>query len=240
MKMLTNGAQLLGAMALTFVTLMPAQASVTYTYKAPITYWANSWGSANWAHYGGLDGSGIEFEFTVAGPLINAGCGAGPVHVGCNANLLPDVLSWKYHGGSAFMNTGSALGGHLTGLALSTGNSGEVTMARFYLDGAVVIPTLEPYTSTLTEAFDGYDQQLLASNYLRQYSTGIHSEPLYASLSEGFSNMRGAGSWRVTSGASGGGNNIPEPTSLLLVLAGIGMIGATNGQKVRCKSGQAR
>jgi hypothetical protein len=158
------------------------------------------------------------------------------VNVGCNANLLQDVLSWKYHGGSAFMNTGSALGGHLTGLALSTGNSGEVTMARFYLDGAVVIPTLEAYTSTLMEAFDGYDQQNLFSNYMRQYSTGMHSEPLYASLGEGFSNMRGAGSWSISQGTPGGGNNIPEPTSLLLVLAGFGMIAATNGRKTGRKS----
>jgi hypothetical protein len=150
------------------------------------------------------------------------------VFAGCDANVQPDVLSWHYHGGSAFMNTGSDLGGHLNGLVMSTDASGQVTQARFYLDGPVVIPTLEAENSYITEAHDGYDQQQLFSSYLRQYTRGMHGEPLYASLGEGFSNMRGAGTWSVASAlAVDQDNGVPEPQSLLLMLVALGVLTAT-------------
>ncbi len=221
------------AAALMAAAAISAQAApVTYTYTAPITSWINSYGIGAWGLYGGLDGSGIRFDFTVDAPLLNIGCGTGPYHISCQTNVIPEVLSWRYHGGSAFMNTGSDLGGHLTGLLMSTDGAGQVTNARFYLNGAVVIPALPAETSYITEAMDGYDQQQLFSSYLRQYTTGIHGEPLYASLAEGFSNQRGAGTWTMAPAVGiDPGNGVPEPRNLALMLAAVGVLGWTSRAK---------
>ena len=67
---------LLVAASASLMLATPSHASTltTYTYTSQFTYWANSWGSANWASYAALDGSGIKFEFTTAAPLISVGC----------------------------------------------------------------------------------------------------------------------------------------------------------------------
>jgi len=229
MQIRKHSIAMLAAAAATLIMTTPAHATVIYSYTAPITYWANSLGNSSWYNYAALDGSGIQFEFETAAPLISVGCGSG---VGCQVDVRPQLLSWHYHGGSAFMNLGSNIAGStLTGLSLSTDASGNISYDLFYLHGTVVIPGLEAYQSAMSEAHDGYDQQLLTSTYLRQYSTGIHSEPLYASLSEGMSSTRGSGRWTMTTASNpvspaANPSAVPEPEAYALVLMGLGVMGA--------------
>jgi hypothetical protein len=203
----------------------PALALTTYTYTAPWSYWANSWGSSNWASYAALT-QGLTFEFTTSAPLISVGCGTNSYNISCQSDLATQVESWHYNGGSSFLKLGSDVADSvLTGLFLSTDANGNILNDRFYLNGPVVIPSLVNETSTLSEAHDGYDQQLLQSTYLRQYSTGMHSEPLYASLSEGMSNGRGAGQWSVSNTSDPIVSAVPEPETYALMLLGVGLIG---------------
>jgi hypothetical protein len=209
------------SLTLLITTASSSFAVPTYTYTAPITWWANSWGSANWASYAALDGSNIKFEFTTAAPLTDFGCSHS---YSCQNNLSSQVLSWRYHGGSSFLNIGSDIAGSvLSGLFLNVDSNGNIINDRFYVSGPVVIPTLENEVSILIQAHDGYDQQLMQSSYLRQYSTGIYSQPLYASLSEGMSNMHGAGSWAFADVQNSAASNLPEPSGLVLI--GLGLLG---------------
>lgn len=236
MSILKFSKTLLATLGATFLTISAHAGIATYTYTAPIGGPFNNTGVGSFALYGALDGSGIKFDFTVAAPLVSKGCAGASYNVNCNANVLGQVLSWHYHGGNSFMNTGSDLGGTLTGLALSTLANGQVQDGRFYLNGPVVIPTLEAFTSSIAEAHDGYDQANLFSNYLRQYSTGIHSEPLYTGLSEGFRNTAGSGHWTMTEAVTQTSNDVPEPQTFILVLAALALVGATTRRKATAKT----
>ena len=223
------------ALALLGAACAPALALTTYTYTAPITYWANSWGAANWASYAALDGSGISFEFTTTAPLTSVGC----LGVNCDSvDTLAQVTSWRYHGGSSFLNLSSSTVGTLSGLFLSTDATGAIInngTDRFYVNGPVTITGLEAYHSTLSEAHSIYDQQVMASDYMRQYSTGIYSNPLYASLSEGMSNNRGAGSWSWVTSAAPIVSAVPEPESWMLMLVGLGAVGTLARRSARAR-----
>jgi hypothetical protein len=194
-----------------------AQTHTTYTYTADWTYWADNAG-INRPLYAGLDGRGIKFEFTTAAPLSLVGCGTGGYSIYCQASIVP--LSWHYNGGSSFLDLGSDVAGSSLTLLLSTDAAGNILNDRFYLNGQVVIPTLEQYLSYLSEAHDGYDQQTLSSTFTRFYG-GSQS---YIPLSEGFSNNSGAGSWTFVTTPDI--STVPEPETYSLMLAGLGLVSA--------------
>lgn len=200
----------LSALAALLVSTAVQAGPMTYTYTAPITSWYDATGH-NWALYAGLD-SLVKFEFTTASALINLG-GANLSTV----NVMPQILSWRYHGGSAFMNLDSDISGTLTGLNLNTDANGQVLNHQFYVNGSVVIPGLEAYVSSFTEASDGYDQQVLYSTYARFVTYGYMYAPIYGGLAEGMSNTRGSGQWTVTA--------VPEPETYAMMLAGLALVG---------------
>lgn len=199
----------------------PASASLTtYTYTANWTSWMDNAG-LNRGLYAGLDRA-IEFDFTVSAPLASVGCGTSPYSIYCQTDVKAQVQSWHYNGGSSFLNIGSDVSGSvLTALLLSTDAAGNILNDRFYLNGPVVIPSLSTYQSRLSEAHDGYDQQLLTSDFSRFYG-GSQS---WISLSEGMSNMQGAGSWSFATFSDPIGNSVPEPATYSLMLAGVVLSG---------------
>lgn len=234
MQIRKHSIAMLAAAAATFIMTTPAHATVIYSYKAPITSWYDSTGLSR-GLYAGLDGSGIQFEFEVAAPLISVGCGNSPYSIYCQTDVRSQLLSWHYHGGSAFMNLGSNIaGGTLAGLLLSTDASGNILNDRFYVNGTVVIPGLEAYPSSLAEGHDGYDQQTLRSDFPRFYQCpGWPYACTYPTLVEGMSNMRDSGTWTMTTAstpvspaAPTNPSAVPEPETYALVLMGLGVMGA--------------
>jgi hypothetical protein len=204
----------LSSLAALLLSTTVQAAPMTYTYTAPITSWNDATGH-NWALYAGLNAP-IKFEFTTAAPLVSVGC----VGVNCApVDVLPQVLSWNYNGGNAFMNLGSDIGGTLTGLNLSTDANGQVISGQdqFYVNGPTVIAGLEAYTSSFTMAHSQYDQGVLYSTYSRFVTYGYMYAPVYGGLAEGMSNMSGSGQWTVTS--------VPEPETYAMLLAGLGLVG---------------
>ena len=221
---LVKTSQLLSALALaaSAAVLPTAQASVVYTYTAPITSWYDATGH-NWQLYAALD-SQLKFEFTVAAALTNVSCGP---HL-CQTNITSQVLSWRYHGGSDFLNLGSGLGGTLTGLTVNTDANGNILRDTFYVNGPTVVAGLEGYDSSFTQAHDGYDQQTLFSSYARFVTYSYNYTPIYGGLVEGMSNTAGAGSWTMATVADvpAPGNGVPEPASAALALAALGLVAA--------------
>lgn len=207
---------LIGALAAIGWSTFAHAGLTTYTYTAPITSWYDATGH-NWQLYAGLN-SDLRFEFTTATPLVDVNCGPNQ----CQTNILPRVLSWRYNGGSPFMNLSSSTHGTLTGLTVNTDANGNILADRFYVNGTTVIPGLEDYDSSFTQAHDGYDQQVLYSTYARFVTYGYLYAPIYGGLAEGMSNTHGAGSWsmRVDQGP-GPQNQIPEPATWTIVLAGL-------------------
>jgi len=223
-----------GAIFTTLAALSaPALALTTYTYTAPWTYWANSWGAAWWPSYADIT-QNLTFEFTTAAPLTNLTCGTSPAN--CQVDVLSQVQSWRYNGGSSFLNLSSDLPGSLlTGLFVSTDSLGSIQDSRFYVEGIVNIPSLPGYPTNLWAGHQGYDTQLMQNGYMRQYSIDIYSRPLYAGLSEGMSNGRGAGQWTMANSSTV--SAIPEPETLALMLMGLGLLAVSmQREKLREKA----
>jgi PEP-CTERM motif len=193
------------------VAATPAHALATYTYTAPVF---NNWYDGNgrgFALYAGLDGSGIQLQFTTAAPLVNVG------NAFDTADVTSQVLTWSYHGGSPILNQSSATTGALS-VQLTTNPDGSVFYSKFYVNGPVVIPTLEAYSSSMTVGHDAnYDQQTLNSNYHRVYGRDLRGNELLAPLGEYMSTPVGEGSWSMTVTSP-----VPEPGSL--GLAGTGLV----------------
>ncbi len=138
------------------------------------------------------------------------------------------------------MNLGSATHGSLTGLAVQTNATGQILADVFYLNGSTVITGLESYNSSFTQAHDGYDQQVLYSDYARFVTYGYLYAPIYGGLAEGMSNTRGSDSWsmRVAADVGPQTNQVPEPASWALTLAGLVLL--TRQLRSRQAAQQAR
>jgi hypothetical protein len=205
----------------------PALALATYTYTAP-TF--NNWydgGGHGFALYAGLDGSGIQLQFTTATPLISVGSAFD------TTDITAQVLSWSYHGGSAILNQSSSGTGALS-VQLTTNADGSVFYSKFYVSGPVVIPSLEAYTSSMTVGHDAnYDQQTLNSNYQRSFGQDLRGNPYYAPLGEYMSTPQNSGTWALSVTSP-----VPEPQTWAAASMGL-LVLARRLRKVAAERSQA-